>query len=138
MDKNRIVGVSHPVPTEIAERIYNQNKNVFVSKKQLGKVSVGDKFIIYESHGAKAYTGMGDIEFIGKLKPNQIIQKYKSKLMITSEELKEYSKHNDSMNVIEFKNFEKFANPVTPKRYVSVGGKYIYEDEYEYITRNKG
>ena len=43
------------------ERIYKNGKTVFVGKSHLGKVSKGDKFIIYESHGAKAYTGWADI-----------------------------------------------------------------------------
>ena len=30
---------------------------------------------------------------------------------------------------IEFENFEKFTKPVKPKRFVTVAGKYIYEDE---------
>ena len=42
----------------------------------------GDKFVIYESHGAKAYTGWANIKSIGKEKTN-IIRKYEKKLMIT-------------------------------------------------------
>lgn len=132
-----IMGVSHPIPTEYAERIYNEGKTVFVGKSHLGKVSPGDKFIIYESHGARAYTGWATIKFIGKEKTSSIIRKYKNKLMITPEEFKEYSKGRDQMNVIEFENFQKFNNPVVPKRFVAVSGKYIYPDEFQMITRNK-
>lgn len=35
------------------------------------------------------------------------------------------------MNVIEFENFDKFKKPVKPSRFVTVGDKYIYEDEYK-------
>ena len=41
------------------------------------------------------------------------------------------------MNIIEFENFEMFKNPVIPKRFVAVSGKYIYEDEFNIINRNK-
>ena len=41
------------------------------------------------------------------------------------------------MNVIEFENFEKFKNPVIPKRFVVVSGKYVYNDEFEIIKKNK-
>lgn len=133
-----IKGVSHPIPTEYAERIYNDGKTVFVGKSHLGKVSPGDKFIIYESHGAKAYTGWADIKSIGKQKANSITKKYGNQLMITKEELQEYAKGKTEMNVIEFENFEKFKNPVVPKRFVAVSGKYIYEDEFKTITNNKG
>ncbi len=132
----KIMGISHPIPTEYAERIYNENKTVFISKSYLGKVSPGDKFIIYESHGAKAYTGWADIKSIGKQKTGSIIRKYGKDLMITSQEFKEYSKGRSEMNIIEFENLEKFKKPVVPKRFVTVAGKYIYEDEFRIISKN--
>lgn len=132
------MGVSHPIPTDYAERIYNENKTVFVAKSFLGKVKTGDKFIIYESHGAKAYTGWADIKSIGKQKTSNIWKKYGNKLMINKDELNEYSKGKSEMNVIEFHNFKKFRNPVIPKRFVTVAGKYIYEDELKMINNNKG
>jgi hypothetical protein len=61
VEKMKIVGVSHPIPTEYAKRIYNENKTVYVGKSYRGKVSKGDKFVIYESYGAKAYTGWANI-----------------------------------------------------------------------------
>ena len=133
-----ILAVSHPIPTEYAERIYNDGKTVFVSKSHLGKVNPGDKFIIYESHGAKAYTGWADIKFIGKQKTSSVWNKYGNRLMVTKAEFQEYAKSRPEMNVIEFENFEKFDKPVTPKRFVAVSGKYIYEDEFRTIEKNKG
>lgn len=133
----KIVAVSHPIPTEYAERIYNDLKTVFVSKSYLGKVSPGDKFIIYESHGAKAYIGWADIKSIGKQKTSNIWQKYGKRLMVTKDEFQEYANGRPEMNIIEFENFQKFNKPVVPKRFVSVSGKYIYEDEFEMIMKNK-
>ena len=134
----KIHGLSHPIPTKYAKRIYNDGKNVFVGKSHLGKVSKGDKFIIYESQGAKAYTGWADIVRVVKMKPSDIITKYSDRLMITSYELNEYAKNRKEMNVIEFENFKKFNNPVVPKRFVALRGKYIYENEFELIKKNKG
>lgn len=134
----KIRGVSHPIPTEYAERIYNDKKTVFVGKSYLGKVSPGDKFIIYESHGAKAYTGWADIKSIGKQKTSAISRNYGNKLIISKEELYEYAKGKSEMNVIELENFQKFKNPVKPSRFVTVAGRYIYEDEFKTIEKNKG
>lgn len=134
----KIVALSHPIPTEYAERIYKEGKTVFIGKSYLGKVSPGDKFIIYESHGAKAYTGWADIKSIGKQKTGSIIRKYGKKLMISKEEFQEYAKGRTEMNVIEFENFEKFKKPIKPSRFVTVAGKYIYEDEFKTIKKNKG
>jgi len=57
--------------------------------------------------------------------------------MISGNELKDYSKGRNEMFVIEFENFEKFNSPVKPNRFVTVAGKYIYEDEYEMVKNNK-
>lgn len=133
-----IKGVSHPIPTEYAERIYNEGKNIFVSRRCLGKVSKGDKFIIYESHGAKAYTGWADIKSIGKQKTSTIIRRYGKNLMINKKELQEYAHGKTEMNIIEFEDFEKFRNPVKPNRFVSISGKYIYKDEFNEIINKKG
>lgn len=59
-------------------------------------------------------------------------------MMITNKELQEYGKDKTEMNVIEFENFEKFKNPVKPKRFVSISGKYIYKDEFRFIENSKG
>ena len=42
------------------------------------------------------------------------------------------------MVVIEFENFEKFKNPVKPIPICTVAGKYIYENEFNLIEKNKG
>jgi hypothetical protein len=133
----KIVAVSHPIPTEYAERIYNDGKSVFVGRRCLCKVSKGDKFIIYESHGAKAYTGWADIKSIGKHKTSSIWNKYGKKLIVNKDEFQEYSKGRSEMNIIEFENFQKFKNKVFPKRFVTVAGKYIYEDEFKFINKNR-
>lgn len=133
----KIKGVAHPIPTEFAKRIYESNKRVFVGKRCLCKVKKGNKFIIYESQGTRAYTGWGDIKLISKMTPSSISRKYGNKLMISGSELKDYSKGRNEMFVIEFENFEKFNSPVKPNRFVTVAGKYIYEDEYEMVKNNK-
>jgi len=57
--------------------------------------------------------------------------------MITKSELKNYSKGRNEMFVIEFEDFKKFNKPVKPSRFVTVGGKYIYDEEYKMIEKNK-
>jgi len=134
----KILGVSHPIPKKFAERIYNHGKNVFVSKKSLKKAIKGDKFLIYESRGSHAYTGWADIISNGLEKTDEILKKYENNLIVTKNEFIEYSKNRSEMNIIQFENFEKFKKPVPPNRFVSIGGKYIYEDEFKMIKSNKG
>ncbi len=134
----KIRGVTHPIPKKFAERIYNDGKTVFVAKSYLGKVSKGDKFVIYESRGAKAYTGWAEINFIAKLSPSKILNKFKDKLIVNEDEFKEYSKGRQELTVIEFVNFQKFKQPVKPKRFVSISGKYIYSEEFKMIKSRLG
>ena len=135
----KIVGISHPIPTEFAKRIYKGDKTVFVGKSYLSKVSEGDKFIIYESHGARAYTGWADIKFIGKLKTGSITRRYGKKLLLNSDEFREYSKNRKEMVIIEFTNLELFKKPVKPTGYyVTVAGKYIDENEFKTIDKKRG
>lgn len=131
-----IKGVTHPVPTEFAQRIYG-GKTVFVGKSFLGKVKKGDKFVLYESHGARAFTGWADILKVEKINKSEILKEYANKLMITSKEFEEYSKGKKQMTIIEFENFELFKNKVVPKRFVGIGGKYISSDEFNMIEKNK-
>ena len=76
--------------------------------------------------------------FYWQTKTSQILRKYGNKLFITKEEFNEYSKNKDQMNVIVFENFEKFNSPIKPKRFVTVAGKYIDENEFEMIRSNMG
>lgn len=131
-----IKAVTHPIPEEYAKRIYNNNKTVYVGKSYRGKVSKGDKFVIYESYGEKAYTGWADIVFIGKMQPYEALKKYKDKLMITEKEFKDYTSGKDKINIIEFENFQLFKKPVKPSRYVSKGGKYLTKQELDLIFSN--
>ncbi|MEN6552010.1 MAG: DUF365 domain-containing protein [Methanobacterium sp.] len=131
------MAITRPLPTEYAERIYN-GKTVFVGKSYPRQAAPGDKFILYESHGERAYTGWADIKTIEELKPSDIPRKYGKELIISPEELKEYAKNRQKMTIIELENFEKFKTPVKPERFVSISGKYIYKDEYEMILDKKG
>ena len=133
-----IVGVSHPIPTEYAKRIYEEHKTVYIGRRALKKATIGSKFIIYESYGAKAFTGMGDIKFIGLMSPKEILKKYKDKMIVNVEEFSKYSNGEKYMNVIEFENFEKFKKPIKPKRFITPAGKYIYKEQLASIIKNKG
>lgn len=130
-----IIGIAHPLPTKYAERIYEDGKNVFISKSYLGKASKGDKFILYESHGAKMYTGEAIIKSISEMKSKDILKLYKDNLIISEEEFKEYVGNRKKMAVIELKNFKKFNTPVKPLKFVTISGKYITDKEYQSIIK---
>ena len=53
---------------------------------------------------------MGSYKTIQRMKSNLIFPNYVEELMITDEELKEYSKGKTEMTVIEFENFKILNN----------------------------
>ena len=130
-----IIGIAHPLPTKYAKRIYEDGKNVFISKSYLGKASEGDKFILYESHGAKKYTGMAKIKFISEMDSIDILKHYKDNLIISEEEFKEYVGNRKKMAVVEFEDFKMFEIPVKPQKFVTISGKYITDKEYQSIIK---
>ena len=66
------------------------------------------------------------------------MNKFKDKLIVNEDEFKEYSKGRQELTVIEFVNFQKFKQPVKPKRFVSISGKYIYSEEFKMIKSRLG
>lgn len=129
------MGVTHPIPKEYAERIYG-GKTVYIGKRFLTKVKKGDKFVIYESHGVSAYTGWADIISIEQLTSKQVMKKYSNQIMLTEKELKEYD-NNKKLNVILFENFKKFNKPIKPKKFITMGGKYILDNEYKILSKSE-
>lgn len=134
----KICAITHPVPKIYAKRIYDDDKTIFVCKNYLNKINDNGRFVLYESRGIGAYTGWADIDFMQKMEPKKIINVYRNDLFLTEDELKEYSKKRTHMTIIRLKNFEKFRNPVFPKKFITMSGKYIDREEYEYINKNKG
>ncbi len=130
----KIYGITHPVPKEFAERIYD-GKNVYVGKSFLKSAKKGDKFILYESHGAGAFTGWADIVNIDSMSVSDILEDYENDLMLTSDELKDYA-GKKKIVVIEFNNFKKFDKPIKPKHFVSMRGKYINKAEFDLLSKS--
>lgn len=64
------------------------------------------------------------------------MDKYSNQCMLSEKELKEYAT-NKKLNVILFENFEEFTKPIKPKKFITMGGKYILENEYNNILKSK-
>lgn len=128
----RIVGVCHPIPKDIAEEIYS-GKRSLVFNSFMKKIKKGQKFLLYESQGAKAYTGWGNIELVENNYPSQIWSKYKDELVLDNKNFFNYVSKKSTVTFIRLKDFQLFNKIIIPKNFVSMRGKYLYEDEYDWI-----
>ena len=128
----RIVGVCHPIPKDISEEIYS-GKRSLVFNSFMKKIKKGQKFLLYESQGAKAYTGWGNIELVENNYPSQIWSKYKDELVLDNKNFFNYVSKKSTVTFIRLKDFQLFNKIIIPKNFVSMRGKYLYEDEYDWI-----
>mgnify|MGYP000088288305 CR=1 FL=1 len=146
-----IVGVAYPVPSNLLDRIFKEGKNVFIKHPTCYKqLKPGRKVLFYASHEIRGIVGEAAIKNIELMKINQIYEKYGNKVFITKEEAKEYSKPFKTRRqagagkarevkflVLELQNVKKYDKPVKPKRFITVGGKYITKREYEEIKEKQ-
>jgi len=142
-----IVGVAYPVPSNLLDRIFKEGKDVFIKHPTCYKqLKPQHKVLFYASHEIKAIVGEATIKNIELMKIKQIYEKYKDRVFITKEEAKEYSKplrlrrqpgvsktRETKFLVLELQNIKKYVKPVKPKRFITVGGKYVTKREYEKI-----
>lgn len=130
----KIMGVCHPIPKNIAEKIYSGKRGLVINSF-MKKTKKGQKFLLYESHGAKAYMGWGNIELVENNHPSQIWSKYKEELVLDKKNFFEYVSKKSNVTFIKLKDFQLFDKEIIPKNFVSMRGRYLYEEEYNWINK---
>lgn len=130
-----VVGAIFPVPYLLMKQFFEEGKKVFVKNSKFKRLKPGSKILFYASRGVHALVGEGTIEIVEFLTPNETIRKYKNELFLTEDECKTYAREKNVFKflVIRFSEIRKYENPVKPKRFISMGGKYISKSEYEQI-----
>ena len=130
-----IVGAAFPVPSHFMKRFFEDGKIVFVKKSKFSRLGPGSKIIFYSSHEIHAYVGEGIVEKVEFLTPKETIQKYQDELFLTEYECNTYAREKNVSRflVVRFSEIKKYENPVKPKRFISMGGKYVSKSEYEQI-----
>jgi len=143
-----IIGVAYPVPSNLLDRIFKEEKDVFIKHPTcFKKLKPGHKILFYASHEIRAIVGEATIKNMELMKIDQIYEKYGDRVFITKEEAKEYTKPLEERRtkggkprdiefiVMELENPIKYKKPYKPRRFIPVGGKYITKKEYEEIKK---
>lgn len=132
---NEIVGAAFPVFHHLMKRFFKEGKKVFAKNSKFSRLKPGSKIIFYASREVHALVGEGTIKTIEFLTPQETIQKYKDDLFLTEKELNTYAREKrvSKFLVARLSEIKEYTNPVIPKRFISIAGKYISKPEYEEI-----
>jgi len=139
-----IIGAAFPIPKSLIGRILDEHKNVFVKPATLTKLEKEMKIIFYASREDQGFYGEAEVDEIEFFEnPMKILEKYKDRMFLTEEEFKGYiesskkwgygRKKKKPWMAIVLKNIKKYPKVVRPKRFITVGGRYVKEREYEEI-----
>jgi len=143
-----VVGATFPVPRPLLGRILDEGKTVFVKPSTL-RLKPGMKLVFYASHEDQGWHGEAEIESVEHFTSvEEIIRKYREELFLTPEELRKYERDRAKWHsrgrrprpwmVVRLKNVRKYPKIVRPKRFITVSGRYVKEDEYREILRKAG
>lgn len=140
-----IIGVIFPIPEKIIYRIFDMGMNVFTkftthtpSEKSI-KIHKGDKLFIYQSKAEKTVVGEAIIEKMDFLLSDDVMDKYKEKLITPPEEMAKYVKGrtNKKMLVFELYNITKYNDPVKVNNPITMAGQYVTtENQTDIFNRN--
>lgn len=145
-----IVGVTFPIEKRFMDRFFVERKTVFIKPATIfARLREGMSFIFYQSRLDTGFVGEGKIKTVYISEdPFLFFDKYKDKIFLTSEELHEYikasqkwksrSKHPKKKNwiAIELTNIQKYRDVVKTKNFVTVGGRYMTQDEKNEINNS--
>ncbi|MFH1358261.1 MAG: DUF365 domain-containing protein [archaeon] len=138
-DKKEIAGVIFSLPKDLANRIFNNHKSVFVKflthPTKNTRIKENMKLIIYVSNLNKSVIGEAIIKKVEFLKYNELIKEHKKEIFLSTRELKDYASKREEkpllvliLNEIKKYNKEKRLNyPIT------MSGRYITKEEYNKI-----
>jgi hypothetical protein len=139
-----IVGVTFPIPKQYVSRFFTDGKSVFIKPAQCFKLLKPDmKFIFYQSHEDTGFVGEGKIVSVSFAdEPLVLIEQFDDRLFLTKEEIETYilnQKRWGGVRVrkdiikkkkwmaIELKDIKRYKQIEKPKRFVTVGGRYLKE-----------
>lgn len=139
---SEIIGVIYPVPSNLLQRIFS-GKDVFIKHPTCFKqLKPGHKVLFYASHEIRGIVGEATIKSVGMMKLDEIYSKYGERVFITKEEARSYSRplkdrrgggpyRDVTFLVLELEDVKKYDRVVKPRRFITVGGKYLTKQEYE-------
>lgn len=129
--------VIYPLPAQLASRILQDKKSIFVKypthEKISSKLESCQKLLFYISGSKKEIAGEAEITSIGLMTLSEVVSVYSSSLFLTEDELRKYSNGRDlkKMMVFELGAIRQYSEPKELGHGITMVGEYISKDEYK-------
>ena len=142
-----IEGVLYALPKIVIDRFFLNRKTVFIkytahkhSKKSKNRLSKGMKLFFYQSRSNNSVVGEALIKAVCFLNYEEIIKKFPSKIMLSKEELSDYSNNRTEKLalVLELEHIEKYDKIKKVKKPVTMGGIYVTNVNKRKLFLDKG
>jgi len=132
-----IIGAIFPLKKDLWLRFLEGGKNVFVKFSKMNKLEKDHKILFYSAREINALIGEGTIKFVSSMAADDVREKYKSTLFLTSSELSNYvskrwseSSKKWKLLTIELKNIIKYEKPIKLLKPITVAGYYLTDEMY--------
>ena len=142
---NKIIGVAHPIEKRFMNRFLLDKKDVFIKPAKCFQfLEPGMLFFFYQSREDTGYVGEAIIVKINISQDiRRLLSTYKNRNFLSDDEMEEYISNIERRKThrrrytkveprkwmaIELKEIRKYDNPIKPKHFVPIGGRYQRAD----------
>jgi len=137
------IGVVFPIMREHVDRIFGEQKNVFVKFSHFKNLTEGSKIVFHVS-GEKVLVGEGVIKTVQKLDPKDAWARYHNRIFLSNDEYNDYitkspvgERKSKTITVLVLHKLRRFKKPIPPRRRMTYAGYYITQNDYEHIKRQE-
>lgn len=139
----KTIGVIYAIPEKVANRIFNEKKDIFVKflpkRVRTLKLKLKSKFLIYASKSNKRVIGEATIKNIEFMDVEEVLKKYDNRIFLNKKELEEYSlfREDRPLLVLTLYKIKKYELERYSDHPITMGGKYLTQSEYKKILKRK-
>lgn len=139
MIKDNFIGVIYSLPENLANRIFEEHKDVFIKflPSRVKKINLeeGSKILISISKANKKVLGEATINKIEFLNKEDLLNKYKNNIFLNKEDLDSYCfrREDRKLLVLTLIKINRYKQEKFSKDYINMGGKYLSKKDYLYI-----
>ena len=141
---SKIVGVVYPIPMHFVDRIFAEQRNVFVKylpHSTRVRIVPRNRILFYASHGQKEIVGEATIKTIEFLTPLEALEKHGDKVFLGKDELMNYALQQPSRStskkllVLVLSKPRKFAKGISCEKPITMVGEYLTEERYHALFK---
>jgi hypothetical protein len=143
----RISGIIYPIPLQFVDRIFVDQRNVFVKylpHSTLVGITPRNRVLFYASHGQKEIIGEATIKAMELLTPMEALEKHGDKIFLNRNELMSYMLQQPSRStskkllVLVLSKLRKYPKGINYKKHITMAGEYLTEEAYNSLIKQTG